>query len=97
MGQTMVEKILSAHADRPVTPGDIVDVFIDARVARDFGGANVVKNLTDHALGIDDPKRTFSLLTVIPPVPIRSMPRISRSAVYMRGKRRSAFTTSMPG
>jgi len=55
----MVEKILSAHADRPVTPGDIVDVFIDARVARDFGGANVVKNLTDHALGIDDPKRTF--------------------------------------
>ena len=59
MGHTMVEKILSAHAERLVKPGDIVDVFIDARVARDFGGANVVKNLKDHALGIEDPKRTF--------------------------------------
>jgi 3-isopropylmalate/(R)-2-methylmalate dehydratase large subunit len=36
-----------------------VDVAIDARVARDFGGANVVKNLRESGLGIADPARTF--------------------------------------
>ena len=47
MGATIIEKIISAHAgNETVHPGDIVDVDIDARVARDFGGANVVKNLT---------------------------------------------------
>ncbi|MEN8151039.1 MAG: aconitase family protein, partial [Planctomycetota bacterium] len=59
MGSTMVEKILGAHAGRDVSPGEIVDVLIDVRVARDFGGANVVKNLRDSGLGIDDPSRTF--------------------------------------
>jgi 3-isopropylmalate dehydratase small subunit len=39
--------------------GDIIDVEIDIRVARDFGGANVVKNLEDNNLSIDDPKKTF--------------------------------------
>ncbi|MEZ5010265.1 MAG: aconitase/3-isopropylmalate dehydratase large subunit family protein [Bacteroidales bacterium] len=39
--------------------GQIVDVFIDARVARDFGGANVVKNIRDYSLELDDPSRTF--------------------------------------
>ncbi len=59
MGKTMIEKILGAHAGRDVNPGDIVDVVIDARVARDFGGANVVKNLRESGLGVDDPARTF--------------------------------------
>jgi homoaconitate hydratase family protein/3-isopropylmalate dehydratase small subunit len=59
MGKTMIEKILGAHAGREVSPGDIVDVTIDSRVARDFGGANVVKNLRNSGLGIDDPSRTF--------------------------------------
>jgi 3-isopropylmalate/(R)-2-methylmalate dehydratase large subunit len=60
MGSTMIEKILAAHSDRErVQPGDIVDVTIDARVARDFGGANVVKNITDHGLTVDDPAKTF--------------------------------------
>lgn len=60
MGQTMIEKILSGHAGRPdVRPGDIVDVRIDARIARDFGGANVVKNLRDNDLPVDDASRTF--------------------------------------
>ena len=36
-----------------------MDVTIDARIARDFGGANVVKNLESHGLGIDDPEATF--------------------------------------
>ena len=59
MSQTIIEKILAAHCGHPVKPGDIVDVKIDARVARDFGGANVVKNLQNNGLTINDPKRTF--------------------------------------
>jgi len=59
MGQTIIEKILSSHAAGPAKPGQIVDVRIDARLARDFGGANVVKNLREHDLAIDDAGRTF--------------------------------------
>lgn len=59
MGKTLIEKILSAHAGRDVRPDDIVDIAIDARVARDFGGANVVKNLVDNGLGVHDPSKTF--------------------------------------
>ncbi|MEW6759092.1 MAG: aconitase/3-isopropylmalate dehydratase large subunit family protein [Acidobacteriota bacterium] len=55
---TMIEKILSAHAGRDLRPGDIADVFLDTRAARDFGGANVVKNLLDHGLEVADPSRT---------------------------------------
>jgi 3-isopropylmalate dehydratase small subunit len=59
MPLTMVEKILAAHAGRAaVHPGEIVDVFLDTRAARDFGGANVVKNLLDHGLEVADPART---------------------------------------
>ena len=59
MGKTIVEKILGKHAGRDVRPGDIVDVVIDARVARDFGGANVVKNIRDHNLPVAEPAKTF--------------------------------------
>lgn len=60
MAMTMIEKILAGHSGKTsVKPGDIVDVIIDARVARDFGGANVVKNIREHDLGIEDPKKTF--------------------------------------
>ncbi len=59
-GQTIIEKIIAAHADKSrVAPDDIVDVAIDCRVARDFGGANVVKNLLDYHLPVDDPSKTF--------------------------------------
>ncbi|MCD4829210.1 MAG: 3-isopropylmalate dehydratase large subunit [Candidatus Cloacimonetes bacterium] len=57
---TLIEKILAAHSDRDtVLPGEIVDITIDVRVARDFGGANVVKNLLDNGLELDDVSRTF--------------------------------------
>ncbi|RQW08818.1 3-isopropylmalate dehydratase large subunit [candidate division KSB1 bacterium] len=55
---TLVEKIIAAHAG-PVRAGDIVDVAIDVRVARDFGGANVVKNLQAHDMTVADPQKTF--------------------------------------
>ena len=59
MGKTIIERILGNHAGRDVQPGDMVDITIDARVARDFGGANVVKNLASNGLCIADPHRTF--------------------------------------
>lgn len=59
MGKTIIEKIIESHSDRHVKPGDIVDVSIDARVARDFGGANVVKNIRDSNLSIENPEKTF--------------------------------------
>jgi len=60
MGMTILEKILANHSKyEDVKPGDTVDVAIDARIARDFGGANVVKNINDFGLGIDDPEKTF--------------------------------------
>ncbi|MBK6347162.1 MAG: 3-isopropylmalate dehydratase large subunit [Bacteroidales bacterium] len=56
---TVIEKILASHSNQStVKPGDIIDVFIDSRAARDFGGANVVKNLVDNGLTIADAKHT---------------------------------------
>ena len=59
MGATIIERIIGAHAGRAVAPGDTVDVVIDARVARDFGGANVVKNIEEHGLVVDDAGKTY--------------------------------------
>ena len=59
MGQTIIEKIISRHSDHEVHPGEIVDVEIDVRVARDFGGANVVKNLERAGLTVADPGKTL--------------------------------------
>jgi len=59
VGQTLIEKIIADHARGPVSPGQIVDVEIDVRAARDFGGANVVKNLQSAGLAVRDPDRTL--------------------------------------
>ena len=60
MGLTLIEKILANHSDKEVVkPGEIVDIEIDVRVARDFGGANVVKNLINNGLELDDISKTF--------------------------------------
>ncbi len=57
---TIIEKIIASHSKyKSVKPGDIVDISIDARVARDFGGANVVKNILDAGLTVHDPSKTF--------------------------------------
>ena len=57
---TIIEKILASHSGKSIVkPGEILDVEIDARVARDFGGANVVKNLIKNGLGLQDPSKTY--------------------------------------
>jgi len=64
MGKTIVEKIISAHlsqvsAGSAARPNDIVDIVIDVRAARDFGGASVVQNLKKQKLSVADPAKTF--------------------------------------
>lgn len=59
LSKTMIQKIFENHSGSKANVGDIIDVAIDARVARDFGGANVVKNLKENNLSVDDPKKTF--------------------------------------
>ncbi|MCK5458617.1 MAG: 3-isopropylmalate dehydratase large subunit [Thermoplasmatales archaeon] len=59
MSKTMIQKIFENHSESKANVGDIIDVVIDARVARDFGGANVVKNLEENNLSVDDPEKTF--------------------------------------
>jgi 3-isopropylmalate/(R)-2-methylmalate dehydratase large subunit len=48
MGQTVIEKIFSAHSKDEVKPGKIIWLDLDVRSARDFAGANVVVNLEKH-------------------------------------------------
>jgi len=59
MSKTLIQKIFENHSESKANVGDIIDVTIDARVARDFGGANVVKNLEENNLSIHDSKKTF--------------------------------------
>ncbi len=59
-GKTIIEKILSAHAGKDVSAGDVVWIGIDVRTARDFGGASVVKNLKENyeSPWVDDRAKT---------------------------------------
>ena len=61
MPKTLVEKILEARAGEDVSPGKIVWIEIDVRSARDFGGANVVKNFKKYYPGenLDDNNKTY--------------------------------------
>ncbi|MBN2600301.1 MAG: 3-isopropylmalate dehydratase large subunit [Candidatus Thermoplasmatota archaeon] len=59
MGKTIIQKIFETHSNTTAEVNKILDVTIDIRVARDFGGANVVKHLEQHHLPIHDPKHTF--------------------------------------
>ena len=51
MGLTTIEKIALNHGANPAQAGAIVWLDIDFRSARDFGGANVIKNLLKHYTG----------------------------------------------
>lgn len=60
MKLTTIEKIAKNHGGEPAEAGKIVWLKIDFRSARDFGGANVIKNLKKKYEGdyIDDKSRT---------------------------------------
>jgi len=59
MGKTIIQKIFENHSGQEAKARDIIDIGIDVRVARDFGGANVVKNLEENNLSLDEPNKTF--------------------------------------
>jgi 3-isopropylmalate/(R)-2-methylmalate dehydratase large subunit len=69
MGKTIIEKIIQAHSDEPVEAGRIVWMHLDARTARDFGGANVVKNYRAHYgdAPVDDVSKTFFTFDLVTP------------------------------
>jgi 3-isopropylmalate/(R)-2-methylmalate dehydratase large subunit len=69
MGKTIIEKIIQAHSDEPVEAGKIVWMRLDARTARDFGGANVVKNYRAHYgdAPVDDVDKTFFTFDLVTP------------------------------
>jgi 3-isopropylmalate/(R)-2-methylmalate dehydratase large subunit len=59
MGKTIIQKIFETHSNSTAPIDEIIDVTIDVKVARDFGGANVVKHLEENNLQIHDPKSTY--------------------------------------
>jgi len=61
IASTIIEKILSRHAGSELKAGDIAWIDVDIRTARDFGGANVVKNLKEYFAPpyLDDVEKTF--------------------------------------
>ena len=74
MGMTITEKIMSSHAHQDVHPGEIVWIDIDVRSARDFGGANVVKNFNHWYQGkdVEDVNKTFFTFDCV--VPAKTIP-----------------------
>ncbi|MEA1987351.1 MAG: aconitase/3-isopropylmalate dehydratase large subunit family protein [Candidatus Marinimicrobia bacterium] len=82
MGKTLIEKILSNHSNQDeVKPGDIIDIEMDVRVARDFGGPNVVKNLIENNLEVKDIDKTFFTFDCYPTT---SDPKYATSQQYCR-------------
>lgn len=70
MSGTMIEEIVRRHTDQDVEPGQVIWIDLDVRSARDFGGANVVKNFErwypDER--VEDPSKTFFTFDcVVPP------------------------------
>ena len=84
--QTIIEKIFQTHTSesRPVAPGDIIWLDLDVRSARDFAGANVVKNYRTHygdAPVADRDKTCFTFDLVVPPsnIPYANNQQICRT------------------
>ncbi len=69
MGKTVIEKIISAHSGGGARAGEIVWMEIDVRSARDFAGANVVKNYEREYDGtpVADPSKTFFTFDLVAP------------------------------
>lgn len=74
MGCTIIEKIIRSHTADEVAPGKVVWMDLDIRSARDFGGANVVKNMEREYPGenVADNTRTFFTFDCV--VPAKNIP-----------------------
>lgn len=69
MGQTIIEKIFSAHTKDEVRPGVTVQLSIDARIIHDRGGARIVEQLASAESGADvaSPERAYFTLDCFAP------------------------------
>ncbi len=96
LGKTIIEKILQEHCvdDIDVKSGEIIWIDIDKRTARDFGGANVVKNMSkyfDDDSVQDVSKTLFTFDCVVPAktIPYANNQHICRQ--YAREKNISVY------
>jgi len=92
--QTLIQKIFASHTTpgASVAPGDIIWLDLDVRTARDFGGANVVKNYREHYgdAPVADPARTFFTFDlVVPPsnIPYANNQQLCREWARTQGVR----------
>ncbi|MFB0546296.1 MAG: aconitase/3-isopropylmalate dehydratase large subunit family protein [Anaerolineae bacterium] len=89
-GKTVIEKIIEAHSREEVKPGNIVWMDLDVRTARDFAGANVVKNFQTH-YGDDrvaDKNKTFFTFDCVVPannIPYANNQHICRTWAWEQG------------
>ncbi len=93
-GKTIIQKIFAAHtAGRSdIAVGDIIWLDLDVRSARDFAGANVVKNYRVHygdTPVADADKTFFTFDLVVPPsnIPYAENQQICRQWARERGVR----------
>lgn len=90
-GKTIIQKIFATHADSAtVEPGSIIWLDLDVRTARDFAGANVVKNYREHYgdAPVADPDKTFFTFDlVVPPsnIPYARNQQICRAFAREQG------------
>jgi len=98
MGRTVIEKIIGQRTTDSVAPGKVVWMDIDVRTARDFGGANVVKNLEREYADrrVADSKKTFFTFDCVVPantVPYANNQQICRD--FARKERIRVFDVDM--
>ncbi|MBN1487719.1 MAG: 3-isopropylmalate dehydratase large subunit [Anaerolineae bacterium] len=93
-GKTIIQKIFEAHNQdqTAVEPGNIIWLGLDMRTARDFAGANVVKNYRTHygdSPVADRDKTCFTFDLVVPPsnIPYANNQQICRIWAQEQGVR----------
>ncbi len=70
MGQTVAEKIISAHADRPVTAGEFVVARVDAAMASDTTAPMAIRAFASMGgRKVWDPSRTVFVIDHAAPAP----------------------------
>ena len=74
MGKPLIEKIIAQHTAEPVEAGRIVWMDLDVRSARDFAGANVVKNYRTHYNGTPVADASKTMFTFDCNVPANTIP-----------------------
>ncbi|MEA3475447.1 MAG: aconitase family protein, partial [Candidatus Cloacimonadota bacterium] len=91
MGKTIIEKIIQMHSEEDVKAGKIVWMKIDIRTARDFGGANVVKNLERYYPNEQLPDIENILFTFDCVVPAKTIPYANNQQICREFAKKSGI------